>query len=221
MTSKIEATTGSFTPGSYWTPERAKRSVDAMLATLASPAMQAEMEQTGDDFSETHVHGLQQPSRSPSLTREGVAFRRGRQDDVPELTRLIVEADLPALFIEEFVEGFAIADKGGQILAAGGLEVYEGGAGVIRSIAVARAARGLGLGREIAELLMADAGASGMSDVFLFTQDAYLFWNHMGYVDVPMDAWPLPARACWQYRYVVAHGEMMARIGVHSMWKPL
>jgi N-acetylglutamate synthase-like GNAT family acetyltransferase len=219
MTAQTEQATVTFTPGDYWTPERALNAVAAMTAKMATPEMRRILEQMGEDFSETHVGGLQQPSHSPTLTRSGIVFRRAQANDVPELTRVIIEADLPPLFIEEFAEGFIVAENHNRLLAVGGIELYEGGAGFVRNVAVDKAGRGLGLGRDIAELLYADARASGVRDVFLFTQDAYLFWKHMGYIDVPLDAWPLSSRACWQYRYVVEHLELMMRIGVHSMWK--
>jgi N-acetylglutamate synthase-like GNAT family acetyltransferase len=147
-----------------------------------------------------------------------VRLRRARRSELAPITELIVAANLPPLFVEEFVCGFAVAEQNGAIIATGGLEIYKD-AGFLRSIAVAEAGRGLGLGREITKLLIADARAAGIRDLYLFTQDAVLFWQHMGFVDVPMDAWPEPARANWQYRYISDHYEAMQAMGVHSMWK--
>ncbi|HET6615351.1 MAG TPA: GNAT family N-acetyltransferase [Dehalococcoidia bacterium] len=220
MTMQLEAITNSFIPGAYWTPERAQRAVAAMNARLDTPEVQAMLEHAGDDFNDTHTGELQQPSLSPTLSRDGVRLRRARRGDLPAITDVIVNANLPALFVEEFAEGFAVAEQDGAIIATGGLEIYEN-AGFLRSIAVTREGRGLGLGREITKLLIADARAARIRDMYLFTQDAVRFWQHMGFADVPMDAWPESARANWQYRYINAHFELMQAMGTHSMWKAI
>ncbi len=97
--------------------------------------------------------------------------------------QLIASANLPPLFIEEFLPGFAVVEHEGEIVGCGGLELY-GDSGVIRSIVTDEAARGLGLGRRISELLIDDARAFGATDLYLFTMDAWEFWKHLGFVDV-------------------------------------
>jgi amino-acid N-acetyltransferase len=191
-----------------------------MRATLAKPEMQATINSAGDDWQETHTGELQQPVRSPQMSGEGITYRRGRPEAVPELARVIAEAKLPAFFIEEFAGGFAFAEQDGRMIAAGGMEVYES-YGFLRSIAVDERARGLGLGRKIADLLRADAKASGLDHLFLYTQDAYTFWKHLGYVDVAFDAWPAAMHECWQYRFMMDHMDLVRAIGVHSMWRPV
>jgi len=216
---QIQAETDTFVPGSYWTAARVSEAVARMTASLESPAMQAVLEQMGADFTDTHGGEQQQPSLHPQLTRDRLRIRRGRAGDVEALAALIAEANLPPLFIEEYVEGFAVAEQDGRIIAAGGLEVYGKAGAFIRSVAVAPEGRGLGLGREIAELLCEDAHASGVHDIYLFTQDAWFFWQHLGFVDIPMDAWPPATRVCWQYRFLIEHPAFMRSLGVHSMWR--
>jgi amino-acid N-acetyltransferase len=69
------------------------------------------------------------------------------------MTELISAANLPAIFIEEFLDGFVAAEREGELVGCGGVETY-GDCAVIRSVAVDGAARGLGIGRRIAEMLM-------------------------------------------------------------------
>jgi amino-acid N-acetyltransferase len=209
-----------FVPGDYWTPEVARRSVTAMRETLATPEMQDVLNRAGDEWQATHTGELQLPSTSPRLSGEGIKFRRARSEDVPELARVIMEAKLPPFFIEEFVGGFVFAEKDGRMIAAGGMEVYES-CGFLRSIAVDEAARGLGLGRKIADLLHEDARASGLEQLYLYTQDAYMFWKHVGYADVPFDSWPVETHECWQHRFMMEHMDLVRAIGVHSMWRPV
>jgi len=143
------------------------------------------------------------------------AFRPASLADVPRMAGLIAEAHLPPIFIEEFIDGFLAADVAGQVGACGGVEMYDDCA-VIRSVVVDPSARGLGLGGQLAERLIALARARGARDVYLFTQDAREFWKHCGFIDVALDEWRGPARACWQYQFISQNPEMAA--GIHTMW---
>ncbi len=162
---------------------------------------------------------LPPPGLAAAPDRERVRIRRGRAADAPRLATLILSGNLPPLFIDEFVEGFAVAEHAGEIVACGGAEMY-GDCAVIRSVVVDEAARGLGLGRAIAELLCEDARMSGARSLYLFTQDAWEFWKNLGFTDVPLDEWHAAPRACWQYRFISLHPEMMTEMGVHPMRKP-
>jgi len=205
----------AFVPGTYWTPERRHAAIDAMNARWASDEIQSMVNQTEHDFSEDLPIELVRGKLAAVPARDRVRIRRGRHDDVPQLAALIVTGNLPPLFIEEFVEGFAVAEHDGDVIACGGLELY-GDCGVIRSVVVDEAARGLGLGRVIADLLCEDARLSGAKDIYLFTQDAWQFWQALGFEDVPLSAWPDAPRICWQYRFISLHPEM-AEFGVRSM----
>jgi N-acetylglutamate synthase-like GNAT family acetyltransferase len=146
------------------------------------------------------------------------AFRPATLADVPRMAGLIAAADLPPIFIEEFIDGFLAADVAGQVGACGGVELYDDCA-VIRSVVVDPSARGLGLGGQLAERLIALARARGARDIYLFTMDAWEFWKHYGFTDVALDAWKGPARACWQYQFISQNAEMAA--GIHTMWLPV
>lgn len=210
-----------FAPGDWWTPERAARAAERMAQTYASPALQAALQKLGEAFVATHDPAVMQTPSHPSVTysREAIRYRRGRPDDVPALTQLILAAALPPLFVEEFVEGFAIAEHDGAVIACGGLEIY-GRSGVIRSIAVDTAARGLGLGRIITDLLVQEARRYPCDDVYLMTVDAWEFWKHVGFVDVEPETWSPNAQRFWQYQYVVSAPGRREQMGVHFMKLP-
>jgi amino-acid N-acetyltransferase len=132
------------------------------------------------------------------------------------MTELISAANLPAIFIEEFLDGFVAAEREGELVGCGGVETY-GDCAVIRSVAVDGAARGLGIGRRIAEMLMEHARAAGATDLYLFTADARPFWQRFGFADVTYEEWKAPARACWQYQFLSQNREMIPE--VHGMWR--
>ena len=145
-------------------------------------------------------------------------FRPATLADVPRMAQLIAAAELPPIFIEEFIDGFLAADVAGQVGACGGVEIYDDCA-VIRSVVVDPSARGQGLGGELAERLIVLARTRGAGDVYLFTMDAWEFWKRCGFTDVALDEWREPARACWQYQFISQSPEMAAKI--HTMWLPV
>lgn len=217
-----------FVVGGWWTPERARDAVARMTATYDSPPMQAVLDQIASGFEEGGPEGAvehmpeQAPPPAPAtltgpVTLERCTFRRGRLSDIPRFAELLMAANLPPMFIEEFIEGFAVAECEGVIVGIGGLEMYET-SGVIRSIVADERARGTGLGRRIADLLAEDAVAAGAEDLYLFTLDAHDFWLHLGYKDVPLSAWKQPPRASWQYRFIERFAD--AAGNPFSMWRP-
>ena len=211
----------TFKPGTYWTPERAADAARRMLDVLSSPEVQAMMAQAaeGDDPAASVAAAFGAPpgaSRGGPVTRDRCQIRRGEHRDVPRLVQLIAGADLPPLFIEEFLPGFALVEHEGEVVACGGLELY-GACGVVRSVVVDERAKGLGLGRRVSELLIEDARVFGATDIYLFTMDAWEFWKHLGFVDVPLDAWDEPPRVSWQYQFMDQHAEFAGQI--HSMWR--
>lgn len=211
-----------FVPGSAWTPERISRSIDRMLAVLASPEMRQAMDSAADDVdaasAAAQLAGIATPPESSGapIDPSRCVFRRARPDDVPRIAAMMVAEHLPPLFIEEWLPGFAVVEHDGEIVGCGGAEIYDDSC-VIRSIAVDARARRSGIARKITDLLLADAGAHGVTDAYLFTVDAYAFWLRLGFVDVALDAWKMPPRQGWQYWYISTHPEAVD--GVHSMWK--
>jgi len=147
-----------------------------------------------------------------------VTFRGATRDDVPALADMIASENLPPFFIEEFLDGFLIAERGGAMLACGGVESY-GDCAVLRSIVVAPEARGLGLGRDIGDRLITVGRERGARHLYLFTMDAWAFWKRLGFEDVGLDEWHEPARACWQWQYISQNREHEMFRGIHSMWK--
>ena len=145
-----------------------------------------------------------------------VTFRPARTDDIPRMVDLISAAELPAAFVAEFLDGFVVAERDGEVIACGGGEMYETCA-VIRSVVVDPAARGEGIGLEIATRLIDAARGAGATDLYLFTAQAHAFWLRLGFTDVAYEAWKEPARACWQYQFLSQNRTIVPDI--HTMWR--
>lgn len=145
-----------------------------------------------------------------------VTVRAARSDDVPAMAQLIESANLPPFFIDQFLDGFVLAERKGEMLGCGGVEIY-GDTAVLRSIVVAEAARGLGLGRALAERLAGHARAARVTELYLFTQDAHDFWRHLGFTDVDLDGWAQQPRASWQYQFVSTNPGVFPDL--RAMWR--
>jgi amino-acid N-acetyltransferase len=146
----------------------------------------------------------------------GVAWRRGRLDDVSRFVELIAAANLPPLFIAEYIDGFVAAERDGEVIACGGIEMYERCA-VIRSVVVDASGRGLGLGARLCDRLEQDARDAGATDIYLFTAEALEFWKRRGYVETGLDGWPAPPRMSWQYQFVSQNQDIVGE--AHAMWR--
>lgn len=147
-----------------------------------------------------------------------ITLRQARPNDVAALAAMIDGASLPPMFIEEFLDGFVVAERAGRIVGCGGVEMY-GECAVIRSVVVEPEAQGHGLGRRVAEALMEQARAAGATDLYLFTADAWAFWKRRGFVDVPFEAWREEPRECWQYVVVSQNRELEMFANIHTMWR--
>ena len=110
----------------------------------------------------------------------------------------------------------ALADPGARAPARPEGSAKPGAAAALYLTAVKEAARRLGLGRLVVELLIQDAVSSGARELFLFTGDAWEFWQKLGFADVPLEDWPEATRASWQYQHVSAHWAKMGS-WLHSM----
>ena len=218
---------GTFVPGDFWTPERARDAVERMTAVMASAEFQALITEiataaaAGGDPAALAAQIIPSERAGAKVTHAPIevaacSYRRGRAGDVPDLARLVVAGELPPLFIEEFVQGFVVVECGQEIVGCGGLEVYDGAA-VIRSVVVEERARGLGIGARIAGLLLEEARQAHVGDVYLFTMHAYDFWRRCGFVDAPLDTWKEGPRTCWQYQFIAQHPKAGAE--VYRMWR--
>ena len=155
------------------------------------------------------------PNKHPAPVAE-ITIRAARPDDVPRIADVIAAADLPPLLIEEHLDGFVVGEQSGEIVACGGIEFY-GDCAVIRSVVCDERIRGQGAGSRIARALLEHGRTAGATDLYLFTGDALPFWERHGFVEVTLDDWKEPPRACWQYQFVSQADELRAQI--HTMWR--
>ena len=70
-----------------------------------------------------------------------------------------------------------------------GIEIY-GSVALLRSLAVAEALRGLGLGRRLVAAVEHHAQRNGVEDIYLLTTSARQLFESLGYREVPRESAP-------------------------------
>ncbi len=118
-----------------------------------------------------------------------LTLRPARPDDLPAILALLEAAGLPPQGVAEWLPRFVVAERSGAVIAAAGLEVY-GRAGLLRSVVVAPAARGSGLGTALTERIAADAAGAGVRMLYLLTTTAPEYFPRLGFQRIDRQALP-------------------------------
>lgn len=110
-----------------------------------------------------------------------------RAADLAAVLSLLDHADLPRQGLAEHFADVLVARRGDCVVGAVGLERY-GESALLRSLVVAPAERGRGLGRALTLGALRRARAASIRRVFLLTTTAAGFFLRFGFVVVPRDA---------------------------------
>ena len=111
-----------------------------------------------------------------------VTLSPARAGDLDALKALLESASLPLEGIDaQFPSAYVVARAAGELVGAAGLERY-GNFGLLRSLAVAAAARGTGLGRRLVLDRLAAARSSKIERVYLLTTTAAPYFEKLGFL---------------------------------------
>jgi len=120
------------------------------------------------------------------------ALRPAGSGDLDGVRALLAAAQLPVDGLEDqFGPPYAVAERANCLVGAAGVEAY-GTAGLLRSVVVAAAERGTGLGRALAADRLAWARAQRLEEVYLLTTTAADFFAHLGFDRVARTDVPAP-----------------------------
>jgi N-acetylglutamate synthase-like GNAT family acetyltransferase/SAM-dependent methyltransferase len=103
----------------------------------------------------------------PKTSASEVTVMPAQEADIPAIQELLAEAELPA-DVEAHLGNFLVARHQGKAVGCVGMEV-RGSDALFRSLAVAPAYRGLGLGRRLYEALEEMAKGRGVERAYLLT----------------------------------------------------
>ena len=93
---------------------------------------------------------------------------------------LLDRSKLPRAGVADHIGSVIVAREGTRIIGCVGLEIY-GGAGLLRSVAVDIAHRGLGLGIQLTETALELAKQRGVRTLYLLTETASDFFLRFGF----------------------------------------
>jgi amino-acid N-acetyltransferase len=120
-----------------------------------------------------------------SPSPDDVILRRARTSDIRGIRALVaplaerrVLVSKEAVTYYEAVQEFRVADRDGEIVGCGAIHVMWEDLAEIRTLAVADALLGTGLGGRILEALVEDAREVGVSRLFCLTFEVPFFTRH-------------------------------------------
>ena len=116
--------------------------------------------------------------------------REAGSGDWPAVASLLATAHLPLAGVEESLTGFLVSVRGETVIGCAAVERY-GRAGLLRSVAVAEAERGTGLGQDLVHRSLERAASAGMETVTLLTTTAREFFPRFGFRVIPREAVPI------------------------------
>lgn len=112
------------------------------------------------------------------------AIRLAAPGDFAGVVRLLEAADLPTAGLQPSLPDFLVAEDGGRVIGAVGLEVF-GDCALLRSAVVDAGRRGSGLGIDLVECLLQRARARGLREIYLLTTTAEHFFPRFGFMRIP------------------------------------
>ncbi|NTX10539.1 GNAT family N-acetyltransferase [Myxococcus sp. CA056] len=112
-----------------------------------------------------------------------VTLRPARPEDLGPVEALLTSAGLPLQGVARHLPAFLVAEHEGAIVGAAGLEVYATGA-LLRSVVIAPARKGQGLGAKLIHRLVQKAEAEGIGTVFLLTTTAEDYFPRFGFTRI-------------------------------------
>ncbi|HEY0636999.1 MAG TPA: amino-acid N-acetyltransferase [Pseudonocardiaceae bacterium] len=138
------------------------------------------------------------------MTRR-VTVRRARTRDVRAVKELVddyaarnilLSKDLVTLY--EDVQEFLVGELDGEVVGCGALHVLWEDLAEVRSVAVAPAAHGLGVGHAIVGALLDQARELGLSRIFVLTFEVEFFGRH-GFTEI--SGTPVPPEVYEEMRH--------------------
>jgi len=123
-----------------------------------------------------------------------VTIRKARIQDIKEIHTLLMRQEdheslvLPRSFSQLYshVRDFFVAEENGELIGCVALSITWSDLAEIRSLVVAKARRGGGLGRKLVEAAMSEAVTLGIYTIFTLTEVPG-FFEKLGYTATEMD----------------------------------
>ena len=132
----------------------------------------------------------------------GAIVRRATRDDEAKVSALLTASALPLDGVHEALPCFIVAEDAGTVVGVAGIEECgrEGEHALLRSVAIAPAWRGRGLGRALVTRAIADAEARGAKALYLLTTTAEGYFPSFGFSETSREQVPEDVRATKEFQ---------------------
>ena len=124
---------------------------------------------------------------------------RAGDGDLPAVLDLLERLQLPLAGVREHLGTMIVARDDGQVVGAAALELYAEGAH-LRSVAVAPAFQGKGLGHQLTEAALGLAQDHRADTVFLLTTTAENFFPRFGFEQISREDVPRSVQASVEFQ---------------------
>ena len=128
-----------------------------------------------------------------------VHIDRASAADAPAVLQLLRNAGLPIDGVVEHLDTAFVARDGAAIVGCAALEIYPDGA-LLRSVAVAPAARGHGLGQRLTEAAITLATSLDAPAVYLLTTTAGTYFPRFGFIRITREQVPATVQQSIEFR---------------------
>jgi amino-acid N-acetyltransferase len=107
-------------------------------------------------------------------------IRKARKEDLPVVMQLLNESSLPTAGVEEHFDNFFVANNGGNVVGAVGIEIYED-IGLLRSAVVRKDLQRQGIGKHLYDALVISAKKKKVKKMILLTTTASEYFSQKGF----------------------------------------
>lgn len=119
--------------------------------------------------------------------------------DLPAVQTLLRGSGLPTAGVVTHRDGFLLAEEAGELLAVTGVEVH-GQVGLLRSVTVHSSSRSRGVAARLIAQAITLAQQRGLSDLYLLTTTAELYFPRFGFQVLARSAAPAALQSSAEFQ---------------------
>jgi amino-acid N-acetyltransferase len=128
-----------------------------------------------------------------------IKIRPATDGDLDAVERLLSTSDLPLEGVAENFQNFLVAEAGGEVAGAIGLERF-GSVALLRSAAIAPDHRGAGIGHRLVEELLSRAEQGKIVEIYLLTTSAEDYFPRFGFSRTTRSSVPEALKASAEFQ---------------------
>jgi len=148
------------------------------------------------------------------VTTGDIQINRATPQDLEAVLALLAQHQLPPDGLREHLATLLVARCADRVVGSAALEIYRDGA-LLRSVAVAPALQGQGVGRRLAEAAITFGESLHMPAIYLLTTTAGAYFPKLGFERIERDAVPDTVRASVEFTSACPSSAIVMRKRLH------